>query len=399
MRIVFVAGRYWPATGGVENLIHHVARELALRHDVTVIAHRIDNEPDRRLSESLYHPPPFAEFRDGHARIVPVELGRTHRLALTPLAAQVTPGLARYAYGRLRIPMLALYARVVARLHAPYVRGADLVHAWATSFAGAAAVRAARSARRPVVMTPFVHRGQWGDDLGSRRLLRRADRIIGLLDAERDTFRAMGIPEARLATCGVCAPEVHTGGGDELRARYGIRGPLVLFLGVRRPYKGHDLLLAAAGPVAQEVPDVTFAFVGPGPPLAPDGVAARVIDIGPVDSEARGSWLEAADILCLPSAHEIFPLSVLEAWSTRTPAVVSDLPSLVELMQRTGGGVTVRRDPAAIAAVLVELLKRPDERQRLAAAGYAFWRRDHTPAAIAARHEELYEDVLSEACA
>jgi glycosyltransferase involved in cell wall biosynthesis len=396
MRIVFVAGRYWPATGGAENLIHHVARELARRHDVTVIAHRIDDEPDRRLSESLHHPPPFTEFRDGHARVVPVALGRAHRLALTPLAAQVTPGLARYAYGRLRIPMLALYARVVSRLHAPYVGSADLVHAWTTSFAGAAAMRAARSAGRPVVMTPFVHRGQWGDDLGSRRLLRRADRIIGLLDAERDAFRAMGIPEARLATCGVCAPQLPTGGGDALRARYGIQGPLVLFLGVRRPYKGHDLLLAAAGQVAQEVPGVTFAFVGPGPSLAADGAGARVIDVGPVDSEGRGSWLEAADILCLPSAHEIFPLSVLEAWSTRTPVVVSDLPPLVELMQRTGGGVTVQREPAPIAAVLVELLKRPEERRRLAAAGYAFWRRDHTPAVIAARHEGLYEDVLSE---
>jgi glycosyltransferase involved in cell wall biosynthesis len=396
MRIVFVAGRYWPATGGVENLIHHVARELARRHDVTVIAHRIDEEPDQRLSESLRHPPPFTEFRDGRARVVPVEIGRAQRLALAPLIAQVTPGLARYAYGRPRIAMLNLYARVVARLYAPYVRGADLVHAWTTGYPGAAAARTARAAGRPLVMTPFVHRGQWGDDVASRRLLRRADRVVGLLDAERDTFRAMGIREDRIAICGVCAPAAATGGGPDLRARYDISGPLVLFLGVRRPYKGHDLLLAAAGRVARALPDVTFAFVGPGPALATNGVGARVVDVGPVDADARGSWLEAADVLCLPSAHEIFPVSVLEAWSTRTPVVVSDLPPLVDLMRRTGGGLTAPREPGALAEVLLTLLERPDERRRLAAAGHEFWRSAHTPEAIAVRHEALYRDVLGE---
>ena len=392
MRITFVAGRYWPATGGAETLVHHVATALAARHDVTVVADRVDERPDERLGESLRHPAAFAPFHDGRVRVVPIRLRLRHRVALVPLAAQVVPGLARYAYGRPRVPMMALYAAVVGPLLRSPVRRADVVHVWTAGFVGAAAVRAARQAGVPVVMTPFVHPGQWGDDLASRRLLTRVDRVIGLLDVERATFTGLGVRPDRIAVCGVCSPRVPAGGGDELRRRHAIEGPLVLFLGVRRAYKGHDLLLSVADRVAARTP-VTFAFVGPGPRLAFTGVGARVLDVGRVGEEERGAWLDAADLLCLPSKHEIFPVSVLEAWSAKTPVLVSDLPPLVELIARSGGGRTVPLEPAALAKALVDLLASPDERRRCGSLGYEFWRACHTPEAVAACHEKLY-DVL-----
>jgi phosphatidylinositol alpha-1,6-mannosyltransferase len=393
MRITFVAGRYWPATGGAETLVHHVATALAERHEVTVVADRVDERPDERLGESLRHPAAFAPFHDGRVRVVPVNLRMRHRAALVPLAAQVVPGLARYAYGRPRVPMMALYAAVVGPLLSRHVRYADLVHVWTAGFLGAAAVRAARVAGVPAVMTPFIHPGQWGDDLASRRLLCQVDRVVGLLEVERAIFSGLGVRPDRIATCGVCSPPVPTGGGDELRRRYVIEGPLVLFLGVRRAYKGHDLLLAVADRVAARTP-VTFAFVGPGPRLASDGLAARVLDVGRVGEAERGAWLDAADLLCLPSKHEIFPVSVLEAWSAKTPVLVSDLPPLVELIARSQGGRTVAPEPAALAAALVDFLACPGERRRCGRHGYEFWRARHTPAAIAACHEKLYEVLV-----
>ena len=393
MRITFVAGRYWPATGGAETLVHHVATALADRHDVTVVADRVDERPDERLGESLRHPPAFPPFHDGAVQVVPVNLGWRHRAALAPLAAQVVPGLARYAYGRPRVPMMALYAAVVGPLLASHMRHSDIVHVWTAGFLGAAAVRSARLAGIPTVMTPFVHPGQWGDDLAARRLLGRVDRVIGLLDVERDTFRALGVRPDRIATCGVCSPPVPTGGGAALRRRHSIEGPLVVFLGVRRPYKGHDLLLSVADRVAARTP-VTFAFLGPGEPLASTGAAARVLDVGLVDEAERGAWLDAADLLCLPSKHEIFPVSVLEAWSAKTPVLISDLPPLVELIARSHGGRTVAPEPAALTEALVELLERPDERRRRGLLGYEFWCAGHTPAAVAACHEQIYDSLL-----
>lgn len=397
LRLVFIADRYWPATGGVESLVRHVAGALAERHEVTVVADRIDDPPDERLSESLRHPPAFEPFQDGAVRVVPVDLRTRHRAALAPLVAQVVPGLARYAYGPLRVPMMAHYAGVVGPLLATYARRSDVLHMWTTGFLGAAAIRAARLEGVPAVMTPFIHPGQWGEDLASRRLLRRADGVIALLEMERDLYSELGIRAERTHTCGVCAPPVPTGGGAELRSRHAIDGPLVLFLGVRRAYKGHDLLLSAADQVAARLPGATFAFVGPGPPLEADGVTARVLDVGSVSDAERGDWLDAADLLCLPSQHEIFPVSVLEAWSAHTPVLVSDLPTLIELMERSGGGRTVPRDRDELASVLVDLLEQPRELRRLADAGHGFWRGGHTPSAIAGCHERVYRAVLAAA--
>jgi glycosyltransferase involved in cell wall biosynthesis len=395
MRLIFVVDRYWPATGGVQTLMRHVGRELAERHEVMVVADRIDDGPDERLGESLRHPPPFTPFRDGAVRVVPLGLAMRHRVALSPVVAEVIPGLARYAYGPLRVPMAGLYATVVGPLIAKHARRCDVVHVWeASAFLAAAATRAARLVGSPIVMTPFVHPGQWGDDFASRWTLRHADFVVALLEADRAVVRSFGVRSDRTGVCGVCAPQIPIGGGPGLRRRESIDGPLVLFLGVRRPYKGHDLLLSVADRVAAFVPRVTFAFVGPGAALESHASKARIIDVGRVDEVERAGWLDAADLLCLPSRHEIFPVSVLEAWSTKTPVLVSDLPPLVEVVRQASGGWTVRREANALAVALVELLNDPEQRAQRGIAGHQFWQSHHTPGAAAACHERIYARAM-----
>src|SRR4051794_34276053 len=113
MRITFIVGRYWPVTGGVQTLIRHVASVLAERHEVNIVADRFDDGPAYRLSECLRRPASLAPFQDGAWNVWPIELSARHRLALSPLAAQVVPGLARHAYGPPRVGMAAWYAKVV----------------------------------------------------------------------------------------------------------------------------------------------------------------------------------------------------------------------------------------------------------------------------------------------
>jgi glycosyltransferase involved in cell wall biosynthesis len=167
----------------------------------------------------------------------------------------------------------------------------------------------------------------------------------------------------------------------------------VLFLGVRRAYKGFDLLLDAARRVASVRPTVTFVFAGPGDSIQPSPDAS-VLDVGVLDERDRAGWLEAADLLCLPSEAEIFPGSFLEAWSVRTPVLASDLPTLREVMERSGGGVTVPRDAIAIAEAILELLHDRSRLERLGANGRSFWESECTPRAVAEWHERLYESLL-----
>ena len=393
MRLLFVARRYWPAVGGIEILLRHVARELGERHELTVLAHRIDDGPHGRLSDSLDPPRTFEAFDDGPVHVAPLRISRGRRTAMWPLVGLATPGLRRYAYGRLRIPAAELYARVAAPPIARRRPGAEVVHMWAGDLLASAAVQAARLLGARAVITPFAHPGQWGTDPASVRAYWSADRIIALLESDAAVYRDLGVAEDRLRVCGVCSPGIARGGGPKLRAERGITGPLVVFIGVRRAYKGHDLLLQAAERLAETRHDVAFAFVGPGAPIAAAG-RAHVIDAGPTSEDARADWLDAADLVCLPSAFEIFPNTVLEAWSAGTPVLLSDITPLRELVDQSGGGEVVARDPDALAEAIVRLIDDPARLERMGAAGRARWASAYTPAAVAARHEQLYAEVL-----
>jgi glycosyltransferase involved in cell wall biosynthesis len=389
MRILFVARRYWPAVGGVESYIRDVASELAARHEVAVLALRTDSGRVGRLSDGPLAPPPFEPFEDGLVRVEPLRIAAARRAMMAPLFAHVAPGLRRYAYGRSRVAAAALYARAVAPLIAPHA--ADVVHVWSHDLLGVAGLRGSRMLGAPCVVTPFAHEGQWGDDPASAHLYREAEVVVALLDVEGALYRRLGARGVEVI--GVCSRGAVGGGGFELRRRLGIDGPLVLFLGVRRPYKGFDLLLEAAPLVGERAPDVTFAFVGPGRPV-PEVAGIRTIDAGEVDDSERTAWLDAADLLCLPSEGEIFPVSFLEAWSVGTPVLASDIPPLRELVEKTGGGSVTSGEPHALATAIDALLADPAQLRSLGEAGRRAWERDFTVAAVCARLEDVYRRAV-----
>jgi glycosyltransferase involved in cell wall biosynthesis len=375
----------------MESYLRHLTRALAERHRVTVLA--LTTEPGMRSVLADTRRPRFEPFEEDGVRVLPLRPAGSRRALLAPLAAESAPGIRRYAYGRARLLAARLYAGAVASSIAEAARDADVVHMWGGDVLGTAALRGARARGLPLVQTPFAHRGQWGDDPASAATYRSADRIVALLDAEADLYRELGVPAARIALSPVCSPGVAAGGGPTLRRRLGLEGPLVLFLGVRRPYKGFDLLLRAAALVTAERPDVSFAFVGPGARLP--ATDSNVLDVGEVGAAERASWLDAADVLCLPSEGEIFPGSFLEAWSVGTPVLASDIATLRELVATSGGGATAPRTPEGVASALVHLLSDPARLRALGTAGRRYWAEQCTPEAAAARHEQLYASVLA----
>ena len=208
MKILYVARRYWPAVGGVETYLRQLATELGSRHELTVLAGRIDEGAHTRLSDSLRPPKPFAPFRDGPVHVKPLIVPAHRRLLTAPLIAHVTPGLRRYAYGRSRPLAASLVARAVAPAIAREARGADVIHMWAGDLLASAAVRAGELAGVPVVITPFAHRGQWGYDSASLRAYDAAARTIALLETEAHLYEEFGIDRARIDVLGVCSAGV-----------------------------------------------------------------------------------------------------------------------------------------------------------------------------------------------
>jgi glycosyltransferase involved in cell wall biosynthesis len=391
MRILHVARRYPPAVGGVESFLRHVANEQAKRHDVTVLAQRIDDGKHGRLSDSVSPPPTFEPFSDGDVRVLPLRLAPARRAMMAPLVTHALPVTRRYAYGRLRIPAGALVARAVGPVIARQAASADVVHMWTGDLLSSAAVHGAHSAGVPAIVSPVAHRDQWGYDPASLRAYRRADKVLALLETEADLYRENGVPDELIAVSGVCTPQVPL--VADAGSRLGVSGPLVLFLGARREYKGFDLLIRAAPRIAEAVPDAKLAFVGPGDPLAASN--GNVIDVGLVDEDEKALWLNAASTLCLPSEAEILPSSILEGWSVGTPAVTSDIPTLKELIDTTGGGAYTSRDVDELSALLIELLRDEERLRGMGDAGRRAWQERFTPDAVARWHEGVYERAIA----
>jgi glycosyltransferase involved in cell wall biosynthesis len=346
------------------------------------------------LSDSLRPPPTFDAFVDHGVQVTPLRFTRLQKARMIPSAVgRVAPGLRRYAYGPMRVPMSASYARAAAPTIAKQAAAADVVHVWGGDFPCAAGVYGAISAGKPVVVTPFAHRGQWGDDAASARAYRRADRAIGLLQTDCELLRDLGVAAERVVECPVCSPGVKRGGGAAWRKSHGVDGPLVAFLGVRREYKGVGILIDAIPVLAQSRPDLSVVFAGPGDAVSQTH-SLRVIDRGLVSEEERAAILDAADVLCLPSAGEIFPVTILEAWSAATAVLTSDIPPLAELMQRSGGGLAVPRTPEAVAEGISAMLAKGAA--AFAEAGHRYWSRHATVESVVSQHEAIYRSAIAE---
>jgi glycosyltransferase involved in cell wall biosynthesis len=394
MRIALVERFAWPRVGGIENVVRSLSAALAPRHAVEVFAHRIDDGPVTWRGR-LDRTPPFASWVDADGiRTTQLRMTAADIAALAPfLVAPRRVGSRVAVLDRLSRGAEAWHTRVAGRRFAAQLDAAEIVHRFGGNRMALATVRAARRLDRPAVVTPFAHPGAWDDDPISAQAYRDADLVVATSRADADTYARLGVAANRLAVCPLPTPAPTRGGGEGLRRSGVITGPLILFLGARRSYKGVDALLAAASLLARRQPSAQVAFVGPGPSLGTDA-PANVIDVGEVDDLARDAWLDAADIVCLPSANESWGLAVSEAWSVGAPVVTSDIPVLRERVEEAGGGIAVTPEPAALADALGTLLDDGDLRARMGRAGHEQYRLRLSPAAFAAWHEEAYTALV-----
>jgi glycosyltransferase involved in cell wall biosynthesis len=163
--------------------------------------------------------------------------------------------------------------------------------------------------------------------------------------------------------------------------------PCIVTCGRLEPYKGHHVLLRACARLS--VP-VRCVLVGEGPQrrrlerLAAElGIAERVEFTGAVAQARLVEIYAAADVFVLASVvlersgkRDVIPNVLAEAMAMKLPVVATDVSGIAELVDDGVGGRLVRpNDPAALAAVLEELLHDEDERRRLAEGGYEKVRR------------------------
>jgi glycosyltransferase involved in cell wall biosynthesis len=133
----------------------------------------------------------------------------------------------------------------------------------------------------------------------------------------------------------------------------------VLYVGNLLPVKGPTVLAHAAG----ELPDVEVIFVGSGPEKI---TAGRCVGARP--HEEIPLWMNASDVLCLPSLNEGLPNVALEAMACGLPVVASRVGGVPEIVQEGVNGFLVPpSDPHALAEALRRALATKWEREAIGA--------------------------------
>jgi N-acetylglucosaminyldiphosphoundecaprenol N-acetyl-beta-D-mannosaminyltransferase len=166
----------------------------------------------------------------------------------------------------------------------------------------------------------------------------------------------------------------------QVQARHDPEPPVtVLYMGWIIRAKGVWDLLDAIPQVKARVPDVRFLLAGHGADW--DEFQAEVArrDFGPelevlgwVTGPERLEAYASADIFCLPSHSEGFPVTVVEAMTAGLPVVASNIAGIPDaVVQGETGLLFEPHDAAGIAEAIVQLAQDRERRVAMGAAGRA----------------------------
>ncbi|MEM1450766.1 MAG: glycosyltransferase [Planctomycetota bacterium] len=169
---------------------------------------------------------------------------------------------------------------------------------------------------------------------------------------------------------------------EEARAQLGLESdrPVVLYAGGLLRWKGVDVLVDAAR--GGGLGDALVVVVG-GMDRDVEELRARAAGMENVRIDGYRpapeipAYLAAADVGVVPnratpriSSHHTSPLKVFEAMAARLPLVVSDLPSLRDVLEDGEATFVPPEDPAALAEGIRALLDDPAARHDMAARAY-----------------------------
>ena len=233
------------------------------------------------------------------------------------------------------------------------------------------------------------------DSLLTRRVLRDAHRVCYLTPQEEQDLTEVARGPVNLM-------ELHNGMPESSRPRVPREDDecRVLFLARLQERKRPLAFVAAARALAERFPHATFTLVGPDEgqgdavraAIAAADLGERLSWAGPVDSAGAAHWMAESDVYVLPSVHEPYPMSVLEAMSAGLPVVVTDTCGLAPTVARTGSGAVVDDTQNDLEDALARLISDPELRRRAGAAAADTIAREYGMSAVVEKLLSAYRD-------
>ena len=148
-------------------------------------------------------------------------------------------------------------------------------------------------------------------------------------------------------------------------------GPVLLFVGRFEGQKDPLLLLKAFRELQNKQKKTSLIMIGAGRLEAAirqfireANLEGRIKILAPRPQPKIAEWMNAADGLCLTSAFEGMPLTVIEALQCGLPVVSTDVGEVKRLIAGSSAGRLVsRRTPEDLSNAMAELLARPPARE------------------------------------
>ncbi|MGH7904163.1 MAG: glycosyltransferase family 4 protein [Candidatus Dormibacteraceae bacterium] len=176
-----------------------------------------------------------------------------------------------------------------------------------------------------------------------RRLLARTDLVLAVSGATaQDAVRLAGVRRERIRIVheGLDAGFAPMGGaGERVRARWGVQGPYLLYVGALDRRKDPGGLLTAWRAARQAGLEAELLLAGEPGPQAPRDMGGAIA-LGYVSEGDLADLYTAATCLLFPSRYEGFGLTVLQAMGCGCPVVAYRNSSLPEVMGEAGTLVT-----------------------------------------------------------
>jgi len=181
----------------------------------------------------------------------------------------------------------------------------------------------------------------------------------------------------------------------------------VLFLSRLQPTKGVEALIDAFVGVRREIRfrEWKLAIAGDGPADYVDSLRRRIamhnagdfiLLPGWLDGDDKAKALRGASLLALPSEHENFGLSIVEAMACGVPVLVSPQVGLATEIERSDAGWICKAERETLRKTLTEILgDEPERRRRAEASGLLAARFESSN--IAETLIQVYESLLSRA--
>jgi phosphatidylinositol alpha-mannosyltransferase len=334
VRIGIVTEYYYPSIGGVQEHVHHFAREARrLGHTVRIVTSEMPDlpapGPDASGPDVLRIAQSRPIFKNGSFGRVSSGFG---------LAARMRETLERERFDVVHVHCpLTPVLPFVAIHHAT----CPVVGTFHTHFTPGALFRLTRRAQQ--------------------RYLDRLDAAVAVSRACLHAFEGRLEADFHIIPNGV---DVDRFGRGRKLTRFDDGKLNVLWVGRLEPRNGLDRMLAAFVLLRKEM-EARLLVVGDGPLLpryqamVPAELTGDVVFAGRLLDE-RPDWYASADVYCAPTSIASFGITLLEAMAAGKPILASEIDGFREVMTHAREGELLPvDDPAAWAAALRRLAREP----------------------------------------